>query len=318
MAMVILYTPFKQYYKLAYDYSCISDVALKATSFPEADQDMAEMPKFKPNDSFYWTERLEDMHGYPVYIHGSNTSLLSDKDDGESKNLKKGTHLQVLPLQTYNVMAVTKEIHILMLHYPMSEIIDGKKIGKDLDNRFKLQFYGHVHKQSSSSDGSIKIYSGALQPEEDESDEYFPVYNLIETDVEEENGKPFMKVAIFSRKWDGSKFVEYTEETKTGTQALKVGLQKNDAWKKTMERLNDNHQGQNQDIEIEVNPHAVKNAFLRSGREGRIIRDMYGKGFDHINSNRIKYLVFLKQVEEDGRMNELYNILKICSFKIPS
>ena len=60
---------------------------------------------------------------------------------------------------------------VLMLHHPMSEIIDGKKIGEDIDGRFKLQFYGHVHKQSSSSDGAIKIYSGALQPEEDNNDE---------------------------------------------------------------------------------------------------------------------------------------------------
>lgn len=310
MAIGILYTPFKQYYKLAYDYSCISEIALKATSFPEADQEMGKIPKFKPNDSFYWTERLEGLHGYSVFIHGSNTSLLSDRDDGESKNLKEGKHLQILPLQTYNVTVGSDEIHILMLHHPLTEIIDGKKIGEDLDGRFKLQFYGHVHKQSSSTDGAIKIYSGALQPEEDRSDEYFPVYNLIEVDVVEECGKPYLNVEVFSRKWDGAKFDDFFEETKTGDQALKVKLQQNDAWKNTMERLNQTHQGKDVAMVVEHNPHAVKNAFLRSGREGKIIKEMYGEQFDSFSSNRIKYLEFLRQVEMDGRMNELKNILK--------
>ena len=310
MAIGILYTPFKQYYKLAYDYSCISEVALKATSFPKADQEMEKMPKFKPNDDFFWSEELSNLHGYPVHIHGSNTSLLSDKDDGDSKNLQDGKHLQVLPLQTYNVTAGSDEIHILMLHHPMSEIVDGKKIGKDIDGRFKLQFYGHVHKQSSSSDGVIKIYSGAFQPEEDNNDEYFPVYNVIEMDVVEEGGKPYLKVDVFSRKWNGTSFEEYQEETKEGNRALKVELQQNDSWKRTMERLNGGHHEPEVVAVATINPHAVKNAFLHSGKEGKIINEMYGNQFDVISNNRIKYIEFVKQVETDGRMSELNNILK--------
>lgn len=310
MAIGILYTPFKQYYKLAYEYSCISEVALKATSLPKADQEMEMMPKFKPNDAFFWSEVLGDLHGYPVQIHGSNTSLLSDKDDGESKNLKEGKHLQILPLQTYNVTAGSDEIHILMLHHPMSEIIDGKKIGEDIDGRFKLQFYGHVHKQSSSSDGAIKIYSGALQPEEDNNDEYFPVYNVIEMDVVEEGGKPYLKVDVFSRKWNGTNFVEYQEETKTGAHVLKVELQQNDSWKKTMERQKESHHDSDEAAMAAMNPHAMKNAFLHSGREGKIINEMYGDLFDGISRNRIKYVEFLKKVETDGRMDELNSILK--------
>ncbi len=310
MTVGILYTPFKQFYKLAYDYSCISEVALKAMIFPKADQEMEEMPKFKPNDTFFWSENLGDLHGYPIHIHGSNTSLLSDKDDGESKNLQEGKHLQILPLQTYNVTAGSDEIHILMLHHPMSEIINGKTIGEDIDGRFKLQFYGHVHKQSSSSDGVIKIYSGALQPEEDNNDEYFPVYNVIEVDVVEVVGKPYLKVDVFSRKWNGANFEEYQNETKAGDKAMKVELQQNDSWKKTMERLTGKHYEPDAVTIVAFNPHAVKNAFLHSGREGKIINEMYGNKFCGIGNNRIKYIEFLKQVESDGRISELNNILK--------
>lgn len=313
MAVGILLAPFKQYYKLALDYTCISDMALIAAGFPESDQEMDKMPKFKSNDALYWTKNLGDLKGYSVFIHGSNTSLLSDKDDGESNNLKKEKHLQVLPLQAYNVTGESNEIHIMMQHHPMSEIINGKEIGKDLDNRFQLQFFGHAHKQSSSDDGAIKIYSGAFQPEDEEDkSEYFPVYNIIEMDVIDEGGKPYLKVEVYSRKWDGAKFDEFAEETKTGVNALKVELKHNDAWEKTMERIK-GAKDKGEDLEVakpDVYPNAVKSRFLRSGKEGKIITEMYKERFDHISPNRVKYLTFLRQAEMEGRLNELNDILK--------
>lgn len=312
MAVGILLAPFKQYYKLELEFTCISDMALTAAGFPESDQEMDKMPKFQSNDALYWTKDLGKMKGYSVFIHGSNTSLLSDKDDGESKKMKKGKHLQVLPLQAYNVVGKTNEIHIMMLHHPMSEIIEGKTIGKDLDSRFQLQFFGHAHKQSSSDDGVIKIYSGAFQPEEEEDKtEYFPVYNIIEMDVVDEGGKPFLKVDVYSRKWDGAKFDEFEEESKTGMNALKVELKHNDAWEKTMERIKGakKEDDVNEETKLDVYPSAVKSRFLRSGKEGKIIKEMYKDRFDDITPNRVKYLTFLRQVELDARFYELDEIL---------
>lgn len=54
----------------------------------------------------------------------------------------------------------------------------------------------------------------------------------------------------------------------------------------------------------------VKYAFLHSGKEAKIIREMYGDAFDSISPNGKKYVTFLKQVEADGRMKELDSILK--------
>lgn len=313
MVIGILYAPFKQYFKLALEYTCISDIALKCSYLPEQDQDIERMPKFKPDDAMYWTKSLGALNGYSVFIHGSNTSLLSDKDDGDSRKPDPDKHLQVLPLQAYNVAGESNEIHILMLHHPMSEINDGAIIEKEIDNRFYLQFYGHVHKQSSSDNGVIKIYSGALQPEEEEDNsEYFPVYNIIEMDIIEESGKPFLKVDVYSRKWDGGNFDEFEEETKAGPKALKVELKHNDAWEKTMERIKGEKKedGDMHEVKLEVYPSAVKSRFLRSGKEGKIINEMYKDRFDHISPNRVKYLTFLRQVELDGRFNELNEILR--------
>lgn len=312
MALGILYAPFKQYYKLAGDRGCINDVALKATFFPESDQE-GKVPKFEPSDRMYWTQNLGVvLNGFHLFIHGSNTSLLSDKDDNDSKNLLPGKHLQVLPLQAYNVVTKSNEIHMMMLHHPMSEIVDPDgNIAKDLDSRFQLQLYGHVHKQSSAVDGAIKIYSGALQPEEGEEADYFPVYNVIDVDVVDKEGTPQLKVDVYSRKWNGSEFVEYTGETKTGDNALTLDLKKNDAWEKTVAALKSSKDKSiPAKITETINPYAVKNHFLHCGRERDVILEMYGDEFDRISPNRIKYLYFLRKVEEDGKINELNELLK--------
>lgn len=310
MAVGVLYAPFKQYYKFAEEHLCISDIAFKASNFPESDQE-GFVPKFEPNDTMYWTQDLGMINGFHLFIHGSNTSLLSDKDDGDSKNPKAEKHLQVVPLQAYNITVVSDEIHMLMLHHPMSEVVDGKRIEKEIDSRFRMQLYGHVHKQSSSDSEAIKIYSGALQPEDDDCTEYFPVYNVIDLEVIEVGGKPTLKVEIFSRKWDGVKFDAYTEETKTGEKALSLELQKNDAWEKTMEEIRRGKDLLTESKENEeINPYGVKNRFLHCGREGEVIKKMYNDQFDGINPNRTKYVYFLKQVDTDGRIKELNEILK--------
>lgn len=68
--------------------------------------------------------------------------------------------------------------------------------------------------------------------------------------------------------------------------------------------------GDLQEAKPEVYPPAVQRNFLRSGKEGRIIEEMYKDRFDHITPNRVKYLTFLRQVELDGRFNELNEILR--------
>lgn len=65
-----------------------------------------------------------------------------------------------------------------------------------------------------------------------------------------------------------------------------------------------------QEAKLVVYPDAVKYAFLKCGKEGKIINEMYGNEFDFITPNRIKYLSFLKKVELDNRFDELNDILK--------
>ena len=75
------------------------------------------------------------------------------------------------------------------------------------------------------------------------------------------------------------------------------------------EEINERAGEKMQEEKLVVNPWAVKNAFLKCGREGKVINEMYGNEFDSISPNRVKYLSFLKKVELDNRLDELNEIL---------
>lgn len=64
-----------------------------------------------------------------------------------------------------------------------------------------------------------------------------------------------------------------------------------------------------QEAKLVVYPYAIKHAFLKCGKEGKVIHEMYGNEFDSITPNRIKYLSFLKKVELDNRFDELNEVL---------
>ena len=54
----------------------------------------------------------------------------------------------------------------------------------------------------------------------------------------------------------------------------------------------------------------VVHAFLHSDKQAKIIKEMYGDEFDSISPNIEKYLKFLERVKAEGRIPELYSILK--------
>ena len=60
----------------------------------------------------------------------------------------------------------------------------------------------------------------------------------------------------------------------------------------------------------EIEKSSVKSRFLHSKIEDKIITKMYKDRFDLISPNRVKYLTFFRQVELDGRFNDLDEILK--------
>ena len=63
-------------------------------------------------------------------------------------------------------------------------------------------------------------------------------------------------------------------------------------------------------VKPDITEAGIKYRFLHCGKEGKVVKEMYGDEFDAFERNRDKYNEFLMRVKLDGRMEELYGILK--------
>jgi hypothetical protein len=217
----------------------------------------------------------------------------------EFPDSSKGEHTLFLPFMGYNVVTRSNEVNISMIHHPINWLGNEDKVQNIFDDRFKIQFYGHMHKQSSSSGTAIKIYSGALQPPSGD-DDYPPVYNYIEVDIKDSN----LMVSINCRKWDGRKFVKYVEECKSYT----LPLIKEDLW--NVEDKNDAQK----ELHIESTPiptHEIIQLFRIQAPavKKQIISEMESEEYNKQLSSHIHELHFLKTIKATNRLTELYNKL---------
>ena len=124
---------------------------------------------------------------------------------------------------------------------------------------------------------------------------YFPVYNIISLDVEGSN----LKVAIKSRKWDGTKFVNYTDGSVTQT----ISLEPIDTWSDTDK---ENAEVQKQEAENMDKRYKVQKLFMDcSERKRDSIMKEYSFVSDKSKNEIAKAVLFLRKVEQDGKLDEL-------------
>ena len=174
-----LYTPFKEYNHFCNDERDNAEpFMLRALEFGVDRHDGAEM---------FWHSEFEDnLEGYQVNLYGVNSALISDLDDYDPAPNRKEGHRLFLPQIAYRG-AKCKDgiINILMCHHPLDFLLNKDKIAKDLDKRYALQLYGHVHIANSDiSNNAVHIYSGSLNPGDVNDNTYKPPVggiNLVHT-----------------------------------------------------------------------------------------------------------------------------------------
>ncbi|MDD3901675.1 MAG: metallophosphoesterase [Phycisphaerae bacterium] len=252
------------------------------------------------NKNYFWKYCLGKEGDYTVNIYGLNSTLMCDGKERAKKDLKEGNHLTFLPKPAYNIQAYSNEINISMIHHPLDWLIDDEHAITIFDDRFKLQFFGHMHVQSSHSEKAVKIFSGAFQPEKEaDMEDCPPVYNIIELDVEDSN----MNIKLESRKWDGSYFVKFEEESKI----MSVSLAAPDNWSESTQ-----HESKKDIIAIEhtmIPINEINYMFINSDRQREIIEKLMPGTFDDKRSDRANCLMFLKNVKEKGCYQKLLNEL---------
>lgn len=277
-----LYEPFSDYVRFAVSYQCTSEVAAKSvTNKPLGD-----------TDKMYWKARIAKLESYNINLFGINTCLVSDGWDN--------MHKQILPKLLYNIPKHRNEINISMMHHPITFIENGQQIESILNQKFVLQFYGHIHQQTINANGTIKIYSGALHPDwsnEDDKKTYIPVFNFIELDVDEDK----LKVSIKANAWKWGKGDDgYFKEEAKDTYEVDV---KDDGTKsfKSEKPISLPDGMQQRDIDIQL----IKHPYYHN-----IICKMY-PGFPITDDKLTDCMEFLEKIKKNDRYIELHkNLIK--------
>lgn len=265
-----------------------------------------EMDVDKHNDAemFWHSEFEDDLEGYQVNLYGVNSALISDLNDYDPAPNRKEGHRLFLPQIAYRG-AKCKDgiINILMCHHPLDFLLNKDTIAKDLDKRYALQLYGHVHIANSDiNNNAVHIYSGSLNPGDVNDNTYKPVYNIIELSIEKhDNENDVLKVDLRVQKYDGEQFVKDEEQSKP----FKVTLKKHDGWK----NCNKTAEAMEQKLPDGLSKRDVRHMFKQCPNSKEIIKRMYPQ-IDCTGSAYMRNQVFLEKIRKDNRWVKLYKMIK--------
>lgn len=299
LALILAHAPFENYREMALVFNSNDDLA---QAIIDGEQDLSKR-------KMYWKKEIGQENGYRVNLFGMNTALISGAGDFVPE---KGTGQKMfLPKCSFMIVSKEDDINISMMHHPMTHVLRGGMVEKALDNRFQIQLYGHTHKQSSDAKDVIKIYSGALQPEEVEGDEYVPIYNLIEMRVDDTNVGKKLVVDLYSRQGNDSGFIAYKREKET----LSIPLKHENHWASTMfsqnDSENDNKQTPQATTLMKRTINEISYLFLNMNTSiaKKVMLKLYKDSYDTRLSDRINRLRFLQRIKKDNKYDKLDKLI---------
>ena len=280
----ILYAPFAEYNNFASDFSSIDEVAasiIKGESLS--------------SKKLTYSRAIGTLGGYTVTLHGLNSTLCCDRYDFSKTDAEK-SHKLFLPKMAYNQLRTKNDIFISVVHHPVEGFMNNaSNITRKFDSLYHVQLFGHIHKQSSMADGNIKIYSGALQPDEQDEIDYFPVYNIITLDVTDSH----LRVDIKSRKWNGTQFEMYPDGAATHT----ISLAPKDTWSADEKTKSETSQQEIIDMD---NKYKIQKRFLDCDlRKKKSVMKSLGFEYDREKKEISNSLLFIEFIEIENKWKEL-------------
>lgn len=212
-SMRLVYRPFYHYDKFSKKYASAEPLMHKILNSENLDTERY----CEQSDFMYWEDELTDnLKGYHVLVYGVNTAINSDLNDYDPGVRDDGHKLFLSQVAYKAAKKVDRNINILMAHHPINFLSSSSDIQKDIDSRYKIQLFGHVHIANSNiQNNAVHVFSGSLQPGENGgSTEYRPVFNIMDLDVEtNHDDRDILKVGLQVHYWNGNAFVIDQSET---------------------------------------------------------------------------------------------------------
>lgn len=289
----LLYKPFENYYHFA------------SSNFDSGETTMANALDLKheifseDEDKMYWRSDGDDLSGYNIVFYGVNTALMSDLNDYDP-GVKDDGHKLFLSKMAYKAGVINKNktINILMAHHPVKFLMSANSIQEDLDKRYHVQFYGHVHiDDSDCKNGAVHVYSGALNPGDINDKKYEPIYNIVELWIKHDKQADYLHVNLMVRHWNG-----YNFEGKNNL-SFTIPIKNHDTWKES------NKAQPVQLLPNDVTKRDIRMQFKCSPKQDDIVEKMYPHKYGDQMVTYTRNQLFLEQVRIDDKWNELYNLI---------
>ncbi len=150
-------------------------------------------------DSPFWTDEVDLGGGVRLRLFGLTSTLISglgERDDAPGR-LYLG-RLQTVLNPEQNV------VNLVLCHHPPSWFADRDDTDDNINERAKLQFFGHEHRQRCTPTPTyMRFQAGAVHPDMNER-EWKPGYNLLDVTVQGEGLGRTLDVRAYVRHFQKS------------------------------------------------------------------------------------------------------------------
>jgi predicted phosphodiesterase len=168
----ILYEPLKNFNDFALSYNCRF---------------------FADKENYAWSRDLKLDDGSILRIRGLNSAILSGQND------EKGALF--LGRQAWSINNEDGVEYLAFSHHPPIWLLDGDDMVNELNDRARIQLYGHEHNaRVERLDETIKLYAGAVNPHRDQNN-WLPGYNFLKISVHNDGQNRIMTVKVHAREW---------------------------------------------------------------------------------------------------------------------
>lgn len=168
----VLYEPLKNFNDFALSYNCRF---------------------FADKNNYAWSRDLKLEDGSILRIRGLNSAILSGQND------EKGALF--LGRQAWSISQEDGVEYLAFSHHPPIWLLDGNDMLNQLNDRARIQLYGHEHNaRIDPHQRTIMLYAGAVNPHRDEKD-WLPGYNFLQISVQNDGQNRMMTVKVHAREW---------------------------------------------------------------------------------------------------------------------
>jgi hypothetical protein len=146
----------------------------------------------------FWEHDIELNDGSLLRLRGLNSAVVSDKTDDD------GANKLCVGSQQFTLQRTDGIEYVVLCHHPPSWLRDQDALEDQVNNRARLQLFGHKHRQRVIRiNNSIRLSAGAVGPDPREP-QWQPCYNFVRLKIDHTTNRT-MRIRVHQRVWNEGK-----------------------------------------------------------------------------------------------------------------